>query len=220
MRYFILSFLLVAPLISFAQYTPLVGIPGVSGGNFDSYINAMYGLAISIAALLAVIKIIIAGVKWMMTDVVTSKSEAKKDIQGALLGLLVVLAAVLILTVINPQISNSTLSFTNPGLTGPSSTNTNTTTNASQCFTNQQGCTAVSCSITGTCPGFCTPPNGVIQLGFFRNTCLVPTGTVVPISCQYDDSTGQYDCASAIGWCVTGNYTPASAGTTGVASIQ
>lgn len=101
-----------APLVAFAKgvYTPLVGIPGVSPtSDFNTYINALYLLSISVAALLAVIKIVIAGVKWMMTDVVTSKGEAKKDIQGALIGLLIVLAAVLILNVINPKLTNVNL---------------------------------------------------------------------------------------------------------------
>jgi hypothetical protein len=106
----VLSFfiLLLTPTLTLAQvaYTPLVGLPGVdTGGDFNKFINTLYILSISIAALLAVIKITIAGVKYMLTDVVTSKSEAKKDIQGALLGLLVVISAVMILTFINPQLT-------------------------------------------------------------------------------------------------------------------
>jgi hypothetical protein len=87
-------------------YQPLVGIPGVSNNqlNFNTYINQLYFLSISIAALMAVIKIILAGVKWMLTDIVTDKSEAKKDIWGALLGLLLIVSAVLILGTINPQL--------------------------------------------------------------------------------------------------------------------
>ncbi len=110
MKNFLIIFsltLLLLPTFIFAYqgYQPLVGIPNVNPNtDFDKYINALYALSISIAALLAVIKIIIAGVKWMMTDVVPAKGEAKKDIQGALIGLLVVLAAVLILTVINPNL--------------------------------------------------------------------------------------------------------------------
>lgn len=92
-------------------YKPLVGIPGVDTTNFDSFISTLYALSISIAGLLAVIKIIWAGVKYMLTDVVTTKGEAKKDIQGALVGLLVVLSAVLILTVINPNIINVDMSL-------------------------------------------------------------------------------------------------------------
>lgn len=86
-------------------FVPLVGIPGVNpDADFGSYINALYILSISLAALLAVIKIIVAGVKWMLTDVVTSKEDAKKDIQAALTGLLIIISAVVILTTINPNL--------------------------------------------------------------------------------------------------------------------
>lgn len=113
MKYLPLLTFFLLPTLALAQgYSPIVGIPGVNpNANFDSYINAIYALSISIAALLAVIKIVIAGVKWMMTDVVTSKGEAKKDIQGALIGLLIVLGAVLILTVINPNLTKVNLKF-------------------------------------------------------------------------------------------------------------
>jgi hypothetical protein len=89
-------------------YKPLVGIPGIGdASSFGSYINALYGLSIAVAALMAVIKIIIAGVKYMLSDVVTSKQEAIGDIKGSLLGLLVVISAVLILTIINPQLTKT-----------------------------------------------------------------------------------------------------------------
>ena len=70
--------LLFVPLYALAQnptFTPLVGIPGIDpAAGFNQYINALYALSISIAGLLAVIKIIIAGVKYMLSDVVTNKS--------------------------------------------------------------------------------------------------------------------------------------------------
>jgi hypothetical protein len=65
---------------------------------------------------LAVLKITIAGVKYMLSDVVTSKESAKKDIQGALFGLLIVLAAVIILNTINPSLSRFAIFYT--GVTG------------------------------------------------------------------------------------------------------
>ncbi len=110
--YIFLTFLLVLPLTSFAAqvvYTyPMVVLPGYSdtaaAGDFDDFINLIYGLAISLAALLAVVKIVIAGVKWMLSDIVTDKTEAKKDIQSALFGLIIIISAVLIITVINPNI--------------------------------------------------------------------------------------------------------------------
>lgn len=101
-----LTLLWCAPLaVGATGYQPLVGVPGISGtGSIEAYINTLYALSISVAALIAVIKIIVAGVKYMLSDVVTSKGAAIKDIQGALLGLIVVVMAWLILFVINPNI--------------------------------------------------------------------------------------------------------------------
>lgn len=86
------------------EFKPLVNIGIDPELGFGAYINAVYLLSISIAALLAVIKIIVAGVKWMLTDLVNAKGEAKKDIQGALLGLLIIISAHVILTTVNPEL--------------------------------------------------------------------------------------------------------------------
>jgi len=75
----------------------------------EDYVNALYRIAISIAAMLVVIRLIWAGVQYMLSEVVTSKEKAKKDIQGALLGLLIVLGAVTILNTINPKITNTNI---------------------------------------------------------------------------------------------------------------
>ncbi len=103
--------LLLAPVVTLAQFKPLVGIPGITDPNadFNTYINTLYAISISVAGLVAVIKIIVAGVKWMLSDLVTSKQDAKSDIQGALIGLLIILSAVLILEVINPQLTQTKL---------------------------------------------------------------------------------------------------------------
>src|SRR6056297_1632683 len=93
------------PTIALAQgsavegFVPLIGIPGLSADQYgiSGYINALYLLSISVAAFLAVGMLILAGFKYMLTDVVTQKEEAKKDIRGAVIGLLIVIAAVLIL---------------------------------------------------------------------------------------------------------------------------
>lgn len=88
-------------------YEPVVQIPGLDPNTqgTDQYVNALYLLSITVAALLAVVKIIFGGVKWMLSDVVTDKSSAKKDIWGAILGLLIVLSAVLILNTINKDLT-------------------------------------------------------------------------------------------------------------------
>jgi len=108
-----LTLVVLVPGVSIAQdYQPLVELPffeqgmAGSGEEIGAYIQALYLISITVAAFLAVIKIIFGGVKYMLSDVVTSKGDAKKDIQGALIGLLIVLAAVLILETINPNLSN------------------------------------------------------------------------------------------------------------------
>ena len=58
---------------------------------------------------MAVIKIIVAGMKYMLSDVVTNKQEAIGDIRGSLLGLLIVLAAWLVLWTINPQLTDTSV---------------------------------------------------------------------------------------------------------------
>ncbi|MEY2665398.1 MAG: hypothetical protein RLZZ480_503, partial [Candidatus Parcubacteria bacterium] len=87
----LVAIILYVPLIADAQRT-LVELPDLKNDpSFDKYINLLYKISISLAALLAVVKIMIAGAKYMLTDVVTSKSEAKSDIKGALLGLLLII---------------------------------------------------------------------------------------------------------------------------------
>lgn len=109
-------------LPTFAQdvpvYTPIVQIPNIDPNVQDTqqYIRALYMLSISAAALLAVIKIIFGGVKWMLSDVVTDKSAAVKDIRGALFGLLIVIGAVLILGTINPALLNLNIFNNAPAL--------------------------------------------------------------------------------------------------------
>jgi hypothetical protein len=103
-----LGIIVFAPSLALANaFTPLVGIPGLSATpTMGEFVNALYILAISLAALLAVVKLIIAGTKYMLSDVVTNKQDALNDIQGSLIGLLIVISAVLVLQIINPGLRN------------------------------------------------------------------------------------------------------------------
>ncbi len=94
------------------QYVPIAQIPFAPSGaamTAEQFVQSAYRLAIVVAAMLAVIKIIYGGVQWMLTDVITSKESAKKDIWGAILGLIIVLSAVFILEIVNPQLKTFTL---------------------------------------------------------------------------------------------------------------
>lgn len=104
-----ISALCLLPLLVGAQgYVNLVGVPFVpeNSQSLGPFITGLYRLAIGIAALAAVLRLILAGAKYIVTDVVTAKGEAKKDIQNALIGLLIVLSAVLILNTINPALNS------------------------------------------------------------------------------------------------------------------
>lgn len=112
--FLLVLFLFSVPFFASAQnYSTLIdsGLSKSENG-FSGYLNAIYVMAISAAALLAVVKIIIAGVRYMLSDIVTSKETAKKDIRTALLGLIIIISAVLILNVINPKLTNFDLKFT------------------------------------------------------------------------------------------------------------
>ncbi len=115
--YSLLFFLASVPVFVYGQegkvYSPLVQFKNAGNEitNFSDYIGFLYGLSISIAALLAVVKIIIAGSKYMLSDLISGKESAKSDIQGAILGLLLILGAVIILEFINPQLIKRDIKF-------------------------------------------------------------------------------------------------------------
>ncbi len=72
----------------------------------SKYLNIMIRVAIGIAAVLAMVMIVMGGIEYMTSDLVSSKEEGKKRIRNALLGLVIALSAFLILNTINPELLN------------------------------------------------------------------------------------------------------------------
>ncbi|MCA9365281.1 hypothetical protein KC723_00115 [Candidatus Kaiserbacteria bacterium] len=123
---FFITFFTPVLALAAIPFRPLVGIPGFNGGeeiSLNLFVNRFFLTCIALAALLAVVKLVIAGFKYMMTDVVTSKEDAKNDIKGALFGLLVVASTVLILSTINEKITNFDIVNKYSGLISPSANN-------------------------------------------------------------------------------------------------
>ena len=92
-------------------FTSISGVPGIGGGgadaiNTEEFLGNIYRMAIIAAAVIAVIKLILAGAQYVLSGVVTKKENAKRDIRSALIGLLIILAAVTLLTTINPDVTN------------------------------------------------------------------------------------------------------------------
>ena len=107
MKYYLLAILVALPSITAAQERTFNSIPFLDGVvNTANVADALFNVAIAIAAILVVIRLIWAGTEYMLSDLVTSKEAAKKKIQDALIGLLIILGAVTILQTINPQLLN------------------------------------------------------------------------------------------------------------------
>jgi len=108
---FALFVLLVAPVFAQAgpDFSPLVpgGLPGFDPktGTIVDLIRALYKLAIVIGAMIAVVKIVIAGVKYVLSSSTATTASAKEDIKGSLFGLVVIVGAVVILQTINPDLA-------------------------------------------------------------------------------------------------------------------
>ena len=181
--YSLLCFVTLIPVAVYGQekkiYSPLVDIPGNEAMSFEQYINFLYGASISIAALLAVVKIIIAGAKYMVSDLVSSKDSAKTDIQGAILGLLLILSAVIILEFINPQLVKRNIQFQElskrPDVTQNSSVSP-VVTNAvaalmnPSCGVSTKNVTSQQTIITLDASG-CLPNDPAITIGAFSRAC-------------------------------------------------
>ena len=72
--------------------------------NIGEYLNKVFVIAIGLCAALAVLMMIIAGVKYMGEESLFGKVNAKEQIKNALLGLLIALSAYALLNTIDPRL--------------------------------------------------------------------------------------------------------------------
>ncbi|MDO8481891.1 MAG: hypothetical protein Q7S75_02310 [bacterium] len=103
----------------FAAFVPLADVTQSgklstlynSDQNLSNYINSMFKIAISAGAIIAVIRLGVAGYKYMGGDIWHKKEEAKEDIREIFFGLLLLLSIWIILHQINPNILNLNIVF-------------------------------------------------------------------------------------------------------------
>ena len=80
--------------------------------GFQAYMTEILRVGIAVAGLLAVAELTLGGIQYVLSSASEKQATAGKErIQNALIGLVIGIAAVLILTVINPDILNSNLSI-------------------------------------------------------------------------------------------------------------
>jgi hypothetical protein len=89
-------------------YTPLEPIPGLTLGgaelNFPDFLKAIFRLLFSLAALLAVGRLVIGGIMYMTSVSAGAKSQARTWATSSLYGLLILAGSYLILFTINPEL--------------------------------------------------------------------------------------------------------------------
>lgn len=101
----------IIPVVSFAaDYVALSPtLPGSGtnnwlAGGMSVFLNRLFAISVAVAAILAILMLAIGGFKYMTSESVFKIGGAKEQITNAIVGLLIVLAAVVILTTINPDI--------------------------------------------------------------------------------------------------------------------
>ncbi len=92
------------PLECFEGSAKLSDAYNTPAGELGPFMNKVFVGAISVGAILAVLRLAWAGFEYMASDLWTRKETAKEIIKDTLLGLFLLIAIYLILNQINPQI--------------------------------------------------------------------------------------------------------------------
>ncbi|MEJ0001711.1 MAG: hypothetical protein WDN09_00775 [bacterium] len=162
------------------------------------YLNMIIKILIGIAAVLAMIMIVAGGIQYMTSGLVSSKEAGKHRITNAIIGLLLALAAYLILFTINPDLlktidtGNNSTQFTQTTATQTVCPAGTVASNTGQCTTLVQGvcpsgqlyntvtkaCQAVAPATTGNGTSHCTV--GPAFGGFDQAQCAANGGQWVP----------------------------------------
>ncbi len=102
-------------LLAGITYTPLEPFPNATTATYNSlglYLNFVFKILLSLGAMVAVVTLVFGGIAYMVSEIADKKTEARKRIQAALLGLFLLLTCWLILYEINPNL----VKFCLPGL--------------------------------------------------------------------------------------------------------
>lgn len=214
MKKLLLLILILLPFAAFAQATtnfvPLTSLPGLTSvtsnsTNFVALFNNIYKVCIGAAAALALIMIIYGGATWMMAGDSSEKvSQARKHIESAVFGLLLVLSPVIVFGILNPNILSLNLNVSGiapSGSAGASTAGAQTTGGPAAGSVAAGGaCTSsTQCSGTNVCNTASVATGG-------GSTCAAPGANTY--SCD-DKSTPSY-----AGQCADGSAPVNNAGQT------
>lgn len=88
------------------EQSPMFGELFGTNTNLTVFLNRFFNIAISLGAVLAVMRIAWAGYLYIGSDLWTNKERGREILQDVALGLLLLLAIFIILKQINPEILN------------------------------------------------------------------------------------------------------------------
>ena len=95
--------------ITYSPLEPLPGLENVQDLNFAQFLGTIFKLLITAGALLAVGTLVYAGISYILSEAFETKGEAKKRMQAAIFGLIILLGAWLMLYTVNPTLLNFNL---------------------------------------------------------------------------------------------------------------
>jgi hypothetical protein len=110
------------PLTKNADFSKIFGVNSVNSSGFNdlgSFVGSAFKIALSIGAILAVLRIGYAGWQYMSSDAWGEKSHAKEILGDVMIGLLLLLSVYLILNQINPQLTQLNIKYVTPKQTTP-----------------------------------------------------------------------------------------------------
>ncbi len=104
-----------AGFVALEEYkgSTLEGVYNVASGpgSLAKFFTELFKVALSVGAMIAVLRLVYAGYMYMGSDLWSSKGKAREIISSTVLGLFLLLAIWLILFQINPQILNLKITF-------------------------------------------------------------------------------------------------------------
>lgn len=112
----LLLWVLLSPLSVFGatiNYVPLQPIPGTPPGNsdFKTYLIAAFKIGISVAGVLSVLMLVIAGFQYATTDAFSGKEESKAKMTNVVAGLVLILVSYILLNTVNKDTVSLKLDF-------------------------------------------------------------------------------------------------------------
>ncbi len=199
------------PMVVFAQsdasgvqsgYVPVVSIPNLTEGVLPTetglalFLNNLYKYLVGIAAILAVVQIMRAGLMiTVQSDSVSMHSEGIKMIKQALGGLVLVLSPALVFSVINPSILNLSLNIpaldttTKPLAPRPAPQQTQPIGPQSRSI----ACTSADCSREIR---DCQNLSGVSSASTYKVSCVRSDGSIDPSGRADSWYSRSYSCVS------------------------